>query len=293
MCWIGARSWSYKDMLSATASHAFLHIIAPLPEESEAAGGGHMRKTCIATLFAMVAVVTAGCGGETEVVPTSTPTPTATVTPTPVNTPTPTPTLGLGANIGFLGVLRADETLLDPSGVDAEGRPVYVRPNPSGFVLVVDAKPGTNAAPVGFNAYNYDPGNPTVRPDLQIEVSRPIGNGSTDVCDNTTGNFGGVPGIDPPSFDGTQAISNALNDLGCRFNDGTGTPGGRTEDSACVQFPDGEFRFVDPSATVEFCGFISVPLRFPDGDTIVTARVMDTSGIPGPPRQIVIRVSGF
>ena len=170
---------------------------------------------------------------------------------------------------------------------------MYVRQNPSGFVLVIDAKPGTNAAPVGFNAYNYDPADPSVRPDLQVEVSRPIGDGSATVCDNTEGHFGGVPGIAPASFDGTQAISDALNDLGCRFNDGTGTPGGRAPDSACVQFPDGEFRFVDTSATVEFCGFISFPLRFPDGDTIVTARLRDINGIVGPPRQIVIRITGF
>ncbi len=60
-----------------------------------------------------------------------------------------------------------------------------------------------------------------------------------------------------------------------------------------MQFPDGEFHFVAPQATVEFCGFISFPLRFADGDTIVTARVRDINGILGPPQQIVIRVTGF
>lgn len=252
-----------------------------------------MRRIEIATLLVLTAFGIAGCGDDDNFAIVTTPTPTATQTPTPTATPTPTPTLGLGANIGFFGLLRADETLLDPTSVDAEGRPVYVRQNPSGFVLVIDAKPGTNGAPVGFNAYNYDPINPAVRPDLQVEVLRPIGDGSATVCDNSEGHFGGVPGIDPVSYDGTQAISAALNDLGCRFNDGTGIPGGRPPDSACVQFPDGEFHFVDESATVEFCGFISFPLRFPDGDTIVTARVRDINGIVGPPRQIVIRITGF
>lgn len=253
-----------------------------------------MKSTTIATLLAMVAFGIAACGDDDVFTP---PPPTVTGTPTPTATATasPTPTLGLGANIGFMGVLRADDTPQDPSGVDAAGRPVYIRPNPSGFILVVEAKPGTNGAPVGTNAFNYDRTNPSVRPDLQIEVSRPIGNGSSAVCDNTTGNFGGVPGIDPPSYDGTQAISDALNDLACRFNNGSGigNPGGRTPESACPIFGDGESRFIDPTATIEFCGFIDVPLGFPAGDTIVTARVLDSSGIPGPTRQIVVRVSGF
>ncbi|HVO24434.1 MAG TPA: hypothetical protein VMW56_12495 [Candidatus Margulisiibacteriota bacterium] len=244
-----------------------------------------MRNPTIAIVLAVVACATVGCGSnEINIAAAPTATPTATATPSPI------PTLGLGANIGFMGVLRADDSLLDPSGVDAAGRLVYVRTNPSGFILVIDAKPGTNGAPVGTNAFSADS---TKRPDLQIEVSRSIGNGSDAVCDNTTGNFGGVPGIDPPSYAGTQTITNALNDLACRFNDGSGVrkPGGRTPDAACPIFGDGESRFVDPTATIEFCGFIDVPLAFPDGDTIVTARVLDTSGIPGPQRQIVIRIN--
>ncbi len=247
-----------------------------------------MKRAEIAIILAVVVLGLVGCGDD-DASSVRTPTPTA----TPTRPPTPTPTLGAGANIGFVGVLRADETLLEPASFDAEGRPIYVRSGPSGFVLVVDAKPGTNRAPVGVTAFNYDPANPSARPDLQIQVSRPLGDASAEVCDDTEGNFGGVPGIDPPNFAETQAISDAMNDLGCRFNDGTGHPGGRTFDSACVLFPDGEFRFVDSTATVEFCGFISVPLRFADGDTIVTARVRDTAGILGPPRQIVIRVTGF
>lgn len=258
-----------------------------------------MKRIDIATLIVLGALGLAACGGESDVlgvgtaIPTATQTPTRTPTAIPTQTPTPTPTLGSGANIGFMGLLRADDSLLEPNGVDAAGRPVYVRQNPSGFRLVVDAKPGTSGAPVGANAFNPNPTDPAARPDLQIEVSRPIGNGSTTVCDNGDGHIGGVPAIDPPSYDPTQAISDALNDFACRFNDGTGKPGGRAFESACTQFPDGEFRFVDPSATIEFCGFIPVPLGFPDGDTIVTARVRDTNLILGPPQQIVVRVTGF
>ncbi len=137
-----------------------------------------MKRIDIAIVLIAMVLGTAGCG-DSDSGPASTPTRTATTTSTPTPMPTPTPTLGLGANIGYFGVLRADETLLDPSGVDDQGRPVYVRQNPSGFVLVIDAMPGTNGAPVGFNAFNYDPSNPAARPDLQIETSRPLGHGST------------------------------------------------------------------------------------------------------------------
>ncbi len=256
-----------------------------------------------ATLLAVLVVIgLAACEGNESAPPASrtqasptqaspTTTPTARPTPTPTATPTAVPTLGLGANIAFMGVLRADDTLLDPADFDEAGRPVYVRPTGSGFVLVIDARPGTNSSPVGLSAYQSDPADPSVRPDLQIEVSRDLGNGSPAVCDNTAGNFGGVPGIDPPSFEETQRITDALNDFGCRFNDGTGMTLGRDSQSACVLFPDGEFHFVDPTATIEFCGFITRPMAFPTGDTIVTARLRDRSGLVGPARQIVIRVS--
>ncbi len=219
---------------------------------------------------------------------TPTPTPTAALT----ETATPAPTLGSGANIGYLGVLRADNTRTDPVELDTVGRPVFERPVGNGFVIVVEAKPGTDGARVGTSSFAYDPLDPSVRPDLQVEVSRDLGNGSSAVCDNSSGDFGGVPGITPTRFDELQPISDALNDLGCRFVDGTGEPQGRIEAESCILFPDGEYHFVDPSDTVQFCATITRPMSFPEGDTVVTAQVRDTSGEVGPQRQLVIRVVG-
>lgn len=233
----------------------------------------------------------AGCGGEVLIEPTPTATRTVRPTPTITATPAPTPTLGPGANIGFIGVLRADETLLPPADYDDEGRPVYERGIGFSFNLVVDAKPGTDGSLPGTSAFNYVAGDPSARPDLQIEANRDLGNGSSTVCDNMSPDFGGIPGIDPPSFAETQAISDALNDFGCRFNDGTGSPGGRDVNSACVLFPDGTYHFVDPVATVEFCAAVNSKMAFPPGDTIVTAQVRDIGGQVGPQRQIVIRVT--
>ncbi|GIW42440.1 MAG: hypothetical protein KatS3mg076_3017 [Candidatus Binatia bacterium] len=233
----------------------------------------------------------AGCGGDDRAgILRPPPTATSSATRTPTATPTPTPTPAPGANVVHLGLLRADNTLLEPSGFDEEGRPIYERPIGSGFVLVVEARRGSNGAPPGLSTFEHDPGDPSVRPDLQVQVNRDIGNGSPEVCDAERENFGGVPGIDPPSYELTQRISDALNDLGCRFVDGQGSPRGRFLDEACVLFPDGEFRFVDPTAEVEFCATVARGMAFPTGDTIVTARVRDTSGILGPARQIVVRV---
>lgn len=229
----------------------------------------------IATL--LLAVIVIGCGESGDPTFQS-----ATVGPPPA-----------GPVISFMGVLRADDTLLPASSVDAVGRSVYDRVTGSGFRLVIEAKPGTDGAAVGISTFDSDPMNPSVRPDLQVEVSNNLGDGSTAVCDDSQGNFGGVPGITPPNFDVTQPISDALNDFGCRFKDGVGNPKGISEDDeACVAYPDGEFHFVDSSTTVEFCSFISRPISFVPGDTVITARVRDTNGVTGPTQQIVIRITG-
>lgn len=238
----------------------------------------------------------AGCGGDDgggSPVATATPveTPTASRTPTArrssTATATVTPTLGAGANIGFFGLLRADNTLLDPSSVDAQNRPVYDRPTGSGFVIVVEAQPGTNNRPVGEFAFS-DEGPP----DLQIQADRALGNGSTEVCDNMPELFGGVPGIDPPDFTYTEPIVAALNDFGCRFSNGAGEPIGRDRNEGCIMFSDGTFGFANDEDTLQFCGTVTRPMRLAEGDTILTARVLDNNGIPGPERQIVVRVLG-
>ena len=235
-------------------------------------------KTTMVLVGLLVGLI--GCGEDRYVVLPTTPT-----VPAVNPTSTPTPTLGPGANISFFGILRQFDTISDPIGVDSEGRPIFDRPVGNGFVIVVEAKPGSNGASVGTSA--YDEGG---RPDLQVIVSRDLGDGSPAVCDNQEPNFGGVPGVDPPSFADTPMITDALNDLGCRFVDGTGAPVGRPPTEACVLFQDGEQRFVDPASTVQFCARVTKPMSFPVGDTVVSARVRDDSGMVGPELQIVIRV---
>ena len=53
---------------------------------------------------------------------------------------------------------------------------------------------------------------------------------------------------------------------------------------------DGEYRFIDSTSTVQFCALIAEPFGFPLGDTVVTVRVRDSTGMPGPPASFVVRV---
>ncbi|HUI26279.1 MAG TPA: hypothetical protein VL403_09380 [Candidatus Kryptonia bacterium] len=179
--------------------------------------------------------------------------------------------------------------------------PIYQLPFGNSFSLVVEGRKG-GGQDVGSSTFNYDPGDPTVRPDLQVIVSRPLGsNPTTAVCDNVAPMVGGVPAVNPPDFSFTQPISDAINDLGCRFVDGAGQPLGRTASSdACTVSSDGIFRFVCNTAnspgctkgmtTIQFCGAIAPPFGFPTGDTLVTVLLRDRAGNLSLPGQMIIRV---
>jgi hypothetical protein len=221
--------------------------------------------------------------------PTPPPTGTSTRTLTPPNTPTPTATVAeaIGPTIVFFGVLRPDDTLTDPVGTTPEGVPIYERPFGFGFSIVVEAARGVSNKPVADSAFNeYG------RPDLQIQVTRPLGNGSTIVCDALPPDAGGVPAINPPSFGDSQIITDRLNDLACRFVDGKGNPEGRQCSEGCVKFESGDQGCVDRKTSIQFCTLVSRTIEFPPGDTLVTVRVLDALGNPGPPAQIVMRIPG-
>lgn len=102
---------------------------------------------------------------------------------------------------------------------------------------------------------------------------------------------GGVPAIDPPTFDEVPNVIAAVNDLACRFVNGSDVPMARTRDEACIMYPSGDFAFGSAASTAQFCGFVTRFMEFPLGDTLVTARLRDQDGNPGAPAQIVIRVS--
>lgn len=101
--------------------------------------------------------------------------------------------------------------------------------------------------------------------------------------------IGGVPATNPPDFSFTQPISNAINDFACRFLNGTGAYLGRQRDEACTMLANGNFQFISAGATVQYCGTIGAPFKFPSGDTLVTARIRDNGGNLSAPAQIIIR----
>jgi len=179
--------------------------------------------------------------------------------------------------------------------------PIYQVPFGTGFSLVVEGRKG-GGQDVGISTFNYDPNDPTARPDLQVIASRPLGaNPTTAVCDTMPPSVGGVPAVNPPNFSITQPISDAMNDLGCRFVDGTGLPQGRGSSAdACTAATDGTFRFVCNTAsspgctsgmtTIQFCGAVNTPFAFPQGDTLITVLLRDRAGNLSLPGQMIIRV---
>ena len=108
---------------------------------------------------------------------------------------------------------------MEPVGTDQQGRPIYFSLNPQGMTLIVEARPGLTGRQPGRSGYEL-----VGLPDLQVIVSRPLGNGSAAVCDTVAPAIGGVPETQPFEFAETPQVAAAINDLGCRTNDGTTMP---------------------------------------------------------------------
>jgi len=152
------------------------------------------------------------------------------------------------------------------------------------FVIVVEGAPGLSHLKVATSLMPGDDG----RPDLQIESTRNMGNGSATVCDTgpPSAGGGGIPGIAPPNFQPNSfVVTDALNDFACRFNSYNAS-------TACT-FTDasGDPKLVTPGATAQFCDFMARTTEFPSGDSLVTVRLRDTAGNTGPTAQIVVRVA--
>lgn len=141
---------------------------------------------------------------------------------------------------------------------------------------------------MGKSAYVWDPANPGTLPDLQMIVSRPLGDGSVAVCDEMPEARGGVPAT--AAFAPDQTTANAINDLGCRFKDAAGEPGGVGPADACTRLPDGTDAFWGEGSTVQFCSLIDRPFGFPPGDTLVRVRLRDAAGNLSAVASLVVRV---
>jgi hypothetical protein len=209
---------------------------------------------------------------------TSTPAP-----PTNTQPPTATPTedplrseMLVGPRVTHVGLATSGGTVINSVGT-LNGNPVFTRNTGNGFYLFVEGMRGPNGVSVGRMVQRGG----TQMADLQIEVSNPVGNGSATYCDLAVG---GVQAVHPPNFDFTPFIANATNDFTCGF---TST----VSQSAAVTFNSSSVRaFVKSESVVQFSYLIPLSRAFAAGDTTVTVRLLDTSGNPGPIKQIVVRI---
>jgi hypothetical protein len=194
-----------------------------------------------------------------------------------------------GPTITFFGMSTADSFPIFPDDVDPLGRPIYTRLRGHGASIVLEARPGSNGRLPGIFT-NGEPG----APDLQMLVSRPLGDGNPEVCDILPPKTGGVAATPALDFSDLDPLLDRMNDMGCRFDDGQGSHVGRTDSrDTCTRSNDNVagHDFVDPNSSIQYCAILARPWAFPFGDTIVAARVADGDGEVGERREIVIRVT--
>jgi hypothetical protein len=199
----------------------------------------------------------------------------------------------IGATITEFGMANAESEIQSPIGLDSNGRPIFKSQRGAGLVMVVEARAGAGS-PRGSR-----PGQTTLSQsggmfapgDLQVIMSRDLGNGDPTVCDIRLPDIGGVAATVPFAFQDTQQADDIIADMGCRFDDGTGAPSGRPDSTdACTRTNQGDFSFVDRASAIQYCAQIDTAWAFPPGDTIVAARVRDTAHNFGASREIVVRV---
>jgi hypothetical protein len=167
--------------------------------------------------------------------------------------------------------------------IDENGREVFVRGSGT-FLLVIEARRG---------ASNLEPGTTLALPfgddrgDVQVLVSQDIGDGSPAKCDQgpPPTPFGGVPGIDPPLFGPDQDVTDAIQDMACRFTVQPIVAG-----SQCTRNRFGDFAYIGAGTRQQFCYQVPLTAAFHTGDTVVAMQLRDVAGHLGPKKEIVVRV---
>jgi hypothetical protein len=198
-----------------------------------------------------------------------------------------------GPIITYFGIASPSDYPIAPNPEMENGRVVYSWPQGYGISVVIEAAPGENRRAVGTNAYAHDPEDPIALPDLQVLASYRFGNGDPAVCE--MGDAIGIPAIESLVFDGSATVAAAINDFGCRVDNGLGDRLARVERStACTRNANADFDFVVSTTQAQFCAFIARSFELAFGDTVLAARVRDAdTGTYGPRQEIVVRVTGF
>ena len=161
---------------------------------------------------------------------------------------------------------------------------VFTWPSGSGMKLVIE----TNVAVPTPNSFAC------VNPSVQVESTNRLGPDPTALCSaagfDPSGQYrNSIPAIPTPTFDLTPEISYALQSFATTFT--TYTPAGW-----CTPDPTGfpyEGRTIASGTTLQFCTYppgVTPYQRCPAGDTLLTARLLNSSGTPGPTKQIIVRI---
>ncbi len=234
-------------------------------------------RTALGRLAFLVVSITVGSLASAQVPPTPTPTPAgppvSAFVVVPANgcywcpdeycicggMPTPTPYTGPGPQVFTWGVS-------------------------SGMKLVIE----TNVAVPTPNPFAC------TGPNVQVESNNQLGSSLTPLCSG--GSFDpnnnyqeSVPAVPTPHFD-TPDITDALQSFATTF--ATYTAAGW-----CTPDPTGfpvEGRTIVVGTTLQFCTYppgVTPYQGFPPGDTLLTARLVDAFGTPGPTKQIIVRIA--
>src|SRR5262249_14984084 len=141
-----------------------------------------------------------------------------------------------GPTITDFGLARGTGEPKQPVGGDGDGRPIFANPLGQGFLMYVEARLGIGAgrnARLGEHTVPYQQSGVQQDGDLQVILSRDLGDGDPTVCDIAPPDLGGVPATVPLVFQNTDA---AVADMGCRFNNGKGDHLGVTDPlDACTK----------------------------------------------------------
>jgi hypothetical protein len=194
-----------------------------------------------------------------------------------------------GPIISALTLARADDIIVEPIDFDALNRPIFLRPFGSGFSLIVEGRVGPNGIELGHEVFETAPFDPADRPDIEVIISSPLGDGSATVCDTRDDEVGGVPAAEPFGFHPRQNITDVINEMSCRVNGGART----NERDACTVSQRGNdfgFAFVSAETAVQYCLPFARAWALPPGDTVIAVRLLDMLGNPGEIAEVIVRI---
>jgi hypothetical protein len=181
--------------------------------------------------------------------------------------------------------------VVEPTGTTAGGIPIYDRLTKFGFIVFVEGRPGASGQALSTFGTMDNEASGSDRAHLQIQADRALGNGSALVCDRgpLPDPIGGVPGVNPPDFGPSQAVTDLINDFACRFDFHPNSS------QACTLDKLGNFAFASEEVVTQTRQYCTAPalgkeLALLSGETLLSVQLVDAGGNIGDLAQLIIRV---